>query len=190
MFYCRIESYLAEPIAIVFHHLIAALANDRWPRLDDQLLATTTQNVTRRAVASIPRTGTRYCMRLRRGLRHGEVLTCLRPVSLVLNEITERGPATMQARYQWALEPIAEISRLRCDMRYRLNQFAGLNRRYWHTQCLQVARTADARLKTSLQHRAETETESVQSGSIGKNIGSVNMVNANIRRVNGKPIRR
>lgn len=170
------EARLAEPISAVFAALLRALARGRWANAvePDELTA-------------VPRTGFQYSARSRGRLRRGEVVECLRPVSIVLLESLQRSPSFVHVRQRWRVQPLPGDTRLSCELKASLNRMANLQRRHWEARFARdVAQLLDA-------VRRDLEASRPQGGAngvIGQRIGSASIVNANKSTVNGKPILR
>ena len=141
------ELRLAEPIAVVFAALVRVLARDRWANvamLED--------------VTPLPRSGFRYSARRRGRWRHGEVVECLRPVSIVLLETLQRPPSSVRVRQRWRVQPLPSDTRLTCDLRASLNRIANLQRRRWMTRFDAEVRRVIAAVRDDLGHETRSKS--------------------------------
>lgn len=178
MFEHRVEARFEESIATVFGALVGVLAAGRWETLSANL----------EVAPVMPRSGARYSARHAGRLHSGEVLECIRPVSIVLHESAQRSAACAQTRMRWRIEPFESDTCLIGDLKVSLNRFAHFNRRYWHRhfvlQCEQVCALVGARLISG------KVVDSSQRVAMGQSTGNESIVSANIKTVNGRPILR
>ena len=167
------ETRLSEPIAAVFAALLGALARGRWA------VAAAPEEL-----KALPRTGFEYSARSNGRLRRGQVVECLRPVSIVLFETLQRSPSFVRVQQRWRVQPLSSDTRLSCDLRATLNHVANLHKRNWEARFeREVLRLIDGvrvELATDGPHREA-------SGSIGHSTGSTSIVSAKSKTVNGKP---
>jgi hypothetical protein len=170
------ELRLSNPIADVFAALAAVVSVGRW----DSLIDADTQR-------SVPRRGCRYCT-LRRGrVCRGQVIECLRPVSLIVSESLHRSPSHVQLRMKWRIEPLSSGTLLVHDVKATLNRAAALKRRNWERKL----QSDGARLFAQIADRLQAcETDHPPATVIGQSIGSKNIVSTKITSVSGKPILR
>lgn len=117
------EVRLSEPIAVVFTALLRALGRGRWVTVAEYEQFT-----------ALPRTGFRYSSRTKGRLRRGEVIECLRPVSIVILETLQRPPSFVRVRHRWRVQPLPSDTRLSCDLEASLNRIANLHRRNWEAR--------------------------------------------------------
>lgn len=168
------EARFAEPMAAVFAALSRALADGRWN--DVHAYA---------GSLALPRTGLRYSARRGGHICHGEVLECLRPVSLVLQETLQRSQWGIGVRQRWRVEPLATETRLCSEIRATLSRIASLQRRHWQARLEAERQRVHAQIRAELARAAEIRA---QSGTIGQSIGSVSIVSTKRISVSGKPI--
>ena len=170
----RREIRFAAPIASVFSALVRALAAGRWDAAIDA-----------RDGVYVPRRGCRYSVQRKGRLCRGQVLECLRPVSLIVQETLYRGPSRVAIRYKWRVEPIDGGALLECEIRALLNRAANLHRRNWEQKiardCSRQFAAVGQRLEAA-QGRQGSENE-----VMGQNTGSNSIVSTKISAVNGKP---
>jgi hypothetical protein len=108
-------------MSAVFMALAEELARGRWFVAD----------LGSDATCRLPRPGLRFGYRQNRRLYCGEVLECLRPVSIVIIE-SWRGPAgSISARQRWRLDSIESETRLAGELCFQPNRFARLHLRFW-----------------------------------------------------------
>jgi hypothetical protein len=171
----RREIRFSAPIAPVFSALLGALAAGRWDGAIDA-----------RDALYVPRRGCRYSVQRKGRLCRGQVLECLRPVSLIVQETLYRGPSRVAIRSKWRLEPIDGGALLKCEIRALLNRAANLHRRNWEQK---LARDC-ARQLAAVRQRLETanQRQRAAAGVTGQNTGNKSIVSTKISAVNGKPI--
>lgn len=170
------ELRLSEPIADVFSALAATIAVGRWDTLidaDDQ--------------SGLPRRGCRYCTQRRGRVYRGQVIECLRPVSLIISETLHRSPSHVQMRMKWRIEPISDGTILIHEVRAALNRAAGLKRRNWERKIASDASQIFTGIITRLQRATAIQPSTV---TIGQSTGNRVIVNAKMTNVSGKPILR
>jgi uncharacterized protein YndB with AHSA1/START domain len=167
-----------QPMSAVFTALVRALGEGRWfasGGLED-------------TASALPRSGLKYSSRRGGYACSGEVLECLRPVSIVLHESLHRARSGADCRQRWRIEPLESSTRVSCEVRANLSRIAALQKRQWH------ARLAEQNRRVCEDIRSELGSEPgmlrPQSGAIGQRIGSMSMVSTKITTVNGKPILR
>jgi hypothetical protein len=170
----RREIRFMAPIAPVFSALARALAAGRWDAAIDA-----------RDGIYVPRRGCRYSVQRKGRLCRGQVLECLRPVSLIVQETLYRGPSRVAIRYKWRVEPVDGGAVLECEIRALLNRAASLHRRNWEQK---IARDC-ARLLAAVGQRLESAdwSQGSANGVRGQNAGNNSIVNTKISAVNGKP---
>ena len=103
-----------------FAALVAVVAKGRWGGA--AILLGTAQ----------PQPGVHYTQQRGKVLRRGQVLACLRPVSMTLKETLLDPPCCVELRLHWRLEPTDAGACVVLDARYSLNGAAALRRRHWH----------------------------------------------------------
>lgn len=171
------EARLAQPIAVVFTTLLRALGRGRWTSaggLED--------------ITALPRSGFQYSARQHGRLRRGEVIECLRPVSIVMLETLHKVPSCVRVHQRWRVQPLPADTRLSCDLRASLNRIANLHRRQWEAR---LAREVDRLLEdVRADLDASCAAQGVASGALGQSTGNASIVSRNSRIVNGKPILR
>ena len=166
------EERLAEPIAVVFAALVRALARERWASvaaLED--------------ISPLPRSGFRYSVRQHGRWRHGQVIECLRPVSIVLLETLQRSPSCVRVRQRWRVQPLPSETRLSCDLKAHLNRIANLKRRRW----IRRFDVELCRIVAAVRIDLDREAQRASAGTIGQSNGSTAIVSTNARTVNGWP---
>jgi len=173
----RIETKFKEPIAIVFNALISVLAERCW----DTVLSVEVAPV-------MPKSGLKYAGRHGQLVRSGEVLECIRPVSIVLLESAHRSAATATVRKRWRIEPLESESLLHGEVKVALNRFANFNRRFWLRYICSDCQSVCAAVQSKL--RSQNRKNSGHIGTAGQSTGRTSIVSANISSVNGKPILR
>jgi hypothetical protein len=107
-------------LTAAFAALVAVVAKGRWG--SGAALLGTAQ----------PQPGVEYTQQRGKVLRRGQVLACLRPVSITLKETLLDPPCCVQLRLHWRLEPTEAGAHVVLDARYALNGAAALRRRHWH----------------------------------------------------------
>ena len=168
------EARFAPSIALVFAALLRSLAQGRWANM-----------AVYGETAVLPRTGFQYSSRYNGRLRRGEVIECLRPVSIVILETLQRSPSFVRVRQRWRVQPLARDTRLSCDLKAELNRIAHLHRRNWETRFEREITKLLAAVRDEF-----AQAHGVASGSVGQRIGNASIVKTNSRIVNGKPILR
>lgn len=182
----RVEAHFECAMADVFAALVRELADGRWSCGEESS-----------ARPALPRAGLRFGYRQSRRLYSGEVLECLRPVSIVIVE-QYCGPAvSISARQRWSVDPLDSASRLRGDLRIAANRFARLQMRFWKLHFAGRAQRTCSRVRLRLRTSERTNGReilpvgaSAQSGTTGQKTGNTSMVSANTTSVSGKPILR
>ncbi len=169
------ELRVAEPIAIAFAALAASVSIGRW----DSSLDVGSGN-------SMPREGCRYCVRMGGALRRGQVLECLRPVSLVLHETHTHSASRLRLRLKWRIEPVPDGTVIFGDTQAILNGAALLRRRKWE----RLLDGESSRVLASVERRLGqlAYAQSATKGLIGQSNGSKAIVTTKMTRVSGKPI--
>ena len=169
------ELRVAEPIAIAFAALAASVSIGRWHSALDEGRG-----------SSMPREGCRYCFRMGRALRRGQVLECLRPVSLVLHETHTQSASRLRLRLKWRIEPIPDGTLIFGDIQAVLNGAALLQRRKWERLLDDESSRVLASVERRLGHLAHAQ--SATRGPIGQSSGSKAIVKTKMTTVSGKPI--
>ena len=145
------EARLEEPIAAVFAALLRALAVGRWT-------ATTAESDD---LVMLPRTGFHYSSRVKGRLRRGQVIECLRPVSIVMLETLQRTPSFVQVRQRWRVQPLpSDDTRLSCDLQASLNRAANLHRGNWEARFDRESRRLLETVRTLLHVDGQARNES------------------------------
>jgi len=194
----RIAVRFERTMAEVFAALVCELAEGRWSDSEESA-----------GSVAVPRAGLRFGYRQARRLYSGEVLECLRPVSIV---IVERycGPAvSILARQRWHVDPLDSATRLRGDVRVETNRFARLQMRFWKSHFTARAQRTCSRVRIRLcangrsagdlrggapgdapgDARGDAPSDTpAQRSTIGQKTGSVSIVSAKTTSVSGKPI--
>lgn len=187
----RIEARYEQSMAAVFAALVRELGSERWLQNDDSLDGT-----------NLPRAGLRFGYRQARRFYFGQVLECLRPVSIVIVERYQGPAGSIVARQRWRLDPVDRVTRLSGRLRIETNHFARLQLRFWSAHfrsraqrtcnrvgaCLNLASPDKSAAHGDPACRSRAHTG--QSGSTGQSSGSISIVRANTTRVKGKPILR
>jgi hypothetical protein len=199
----HVESSYAQPMAAVFTALVNELGQERWLRNADRSAATEPPRagLPRAGLprVGLPRAGLKFGYRQAQRFYSGQVLECIRPVSIVIVE-RYTGPAgSIVARQRWRVNPLDMATQLSGRLQLETNRFARLQWRFWSAHfrsrvkrtCSRVGKmlscaTVDDRAATS----GTAARGELYSGSIGQRNGSISMVNANTISVNGKPILR
>ena len=167
------DAILTEPIAIVFTALLRVLGRGRW-----------TNKAGLEEFTALPRSGFRYSARHNGRLRRGEVVECLRPVSIVVLETLQKPPSCVRVRQRWRVQPLVADTRLSCDLSASLNRIANLHRSHWEARFMrEVGRLLDDVRSDLDAIRAQGAT----SGAFGHSTGRASIVRTNKRIVNGKP---
>ena len=184
----RVESSYAQPMAAVFAALVSELGQQRWLR-----------NADRSAATGLPRAGLRFGYRQAQRFYSGQVLECIRPVSIVIVE-RYTGPAgSIVARQRWRVNPMDTTTQLSGRLQLETNRFARLQLRFWSAHFRSRAARTCSRVGKMLRCTAVDDRDAparagtlsqTYSGSIGQRNGSISMVSANTTSVNGKPILR
>ena len=178
----RVEARYEHSMAAVFAMLVHELGAQRW-RL----------NRVNAGPAYLPRTGLRFGYRQARRLYSGEVLECLRPVSIALVERYQGPAGSIVARQRWCLDNVDHLTCLRGVLRLETNHFARLQLRFWKNHFAARLRRTCGQVRVLLEANARpqaTRNGAAYSGSIGQNNGSASIVSANTSSVNGRPILR
>lgn len=176
-----IEADFEQPMAVVFAALVTALGQERW-----MAAAAAPDTVI------VPRAGTRFGYRRGRRICLGQVLECLRPVSIVIVERFQGPAGSVIVRQRWRIAPLAHATRLSGELRIRTYRCARLQLRFWRSHCnarafgtctriSELLRTADSSASVQL-------AEAHYSGSTGHSNGSKSIVSAKTIRVSGRPI--
>ena len=170
----RLEARYEQSMSAVFAALVRELGSERWlqdaePGNDKRL----------------PRTGLRFGYRQKQRLCFGQVLECIRPVSIVLVERYQGPAGCITARQRWRLDPLESATRLSAELRIRTNRFARLQLRFWGTHFRIRAQRTCNHIGVSLRHSCNA-----QSGSTGQSSGNITIVSANTTNVKGRPILR
>lgn len=166
----RVEARYQQSMAAVFAALLGELGQDRW-------LTSAMYDA-----AVVPRTGLRFGYRQAQRLYSGQVLECLRPVSIVFAE-SYRGPAgSISARQRWRVMPLDSATRLSGELRIETNRFARLQLRFWSAHFKSRARRTCARVAASLDASGPPHND-----SIGHSNGSVSIVSTKTTSVKGRP---
>jgi hypothetical protein len=172
------ETRLEQSMAAVFTALLSTLAVGRWDsELDNE------------RTSYVPRRGCRYSFIRKGRLCRGQVLECLRPVSLVLRESLHRSPSRVDLRCKWRVEPVDDATLLKYEVKAVLNRAAGLHRRNWEQK---LARDW-ARLVAFMHERLDATPNAqgtVVEGEMGQTTGSKSIVTEKMSTVSGKPILR
>lgn len=167
----RYQRYLAAPTTAAYAALLAAAGKRRW-RSTAELLGT----------LGSPLKGIEYAYRRGSLLRRGRVLEALPPVALSLRESLDDPPCKVAVRLRFRVEPVADGTALRVELRYELNPAATLNARGWDRElrghCLRLLRAV------------ELATVQRASGSSGQNNGSNSITVTKTAAVNGTPSRK
>jgi uncharacterized protein YndB with AHSA1/START domain len=184
----RIEARFKQPIAAVFAALTRELGEERWLRPNESYHS-----------GGMPQPGLRFGYRQARRMYSGQVLECLRPVSIVLIE-RYHGPAGLIVFTQrWRLTPSDALTHLRAQLRIEPNRFARFQLRFWslhfRSRAMRTCRRVDQRLQADANHLSPKQAcshqgDSNQSDSMGHNTGNISIVSANTTSVSGKPILR
>lgn len=187
----QLEAQYEQSMAAVFAALAQELGRDRWLQTDEP-------NV----VSGLPRAGMRFGYRQAQRLYCGQVLECLRPVSLVLVE-RYRGPAgSIVVRQRWRVDPMDLVTRLSGELRIETNCFARLQLRFWSahfkSRAQRICNRVSTRLRLGLANDAtgpgdsarQCKSNSAYRGATGQSNGNISIVKANITSVSGKPILR
>lgn len=139
----RHEIELGCALTAAFAALVAVVAKGRW-------------SAGIALEAAQPHTGCRYSQQRGKVLRRGQVLACLKPVSMTLKETLLDPPCCVELRLHWRLEPTDAGACVVLDARYSLNGAAALRRRHWHERIHgHCARMQDA-LKSCVVEAKET----------------------------------
>ncbi|MGD8808194.1 MAG: hypothetical protein PVG24_01245 [Gammaproteobacteria bacterium] len=137
----RVEARFGCPMSAVFDAVARELGAGRWCAADE-------------TVPLLPRTGLRFGYRHDRRLYCGEVLECLRPVSIVIVE-RYRGPAgSIAARQRWRVDSLDSETLLTGELRFEPNRFARLQLRFWKSYFASRARRTCSRVQTRLRAEA------------------------------------
>jgi hypothetical protein len=168
------EARLAEPIAVVFTTLLRALGRGRW-----------TSERSLEVFTALPRSGFQYSARHHGRLRRGEVIECLRPVSIVVLETLHKPPSCVRVRQCWRIQPMPMDTRLSCDLHASLNRIANLHRRQWEARFTREVDKLLDDVRSDLD--AACHAHRGASGALGQSTGSVSIVSTNNSIVNGKP---
>ena len=173
----RVEARLDATMAAVFAALVHELAEDRW-------------SDGRETGADLPRAGLRFGYRQARRLYSGEVLECLRPVSIIIVERYCGPAASIVSRQRWRVEPLETATRLRGDIRIEPNRFARLQLRFWRRHFLNRAQRtcSSVRRQLGVGQPEMLSTQSAHSGTTGQNSGRHSIVSTNTTKVSGRPI--
>ena len=187
----HVESSYAQPMAAVFAALVSELGQQRWLRNGDQSAAT-----------GLPRAGLRFGYRQAQRFYSGQVLECIRPVSIVIVE-RYTGPAgSIVARQRWRVNPLDTATQLSGRLQLETNRFARLQLRFWSAHFKSRAARTCSRVGKILSSAGVDDGDAPvpagqpgtpghsYSGSIGQRNGSISIVSANTTSVNGKPILR
>jgi hypothetical protein len=166
------ELRLAEPIAAVFAALAQVASIGRWDAMLDESQA-----------SAVPRRGCRYSGRRRGRVCRGQVVECLRPVSLILNESLERAPSLVEVRWKWRIEPVSKCTLLTQEVRAELNRAASFKRRNWERKLESDGR----QLFLQLGARLSSAQCQPAAGKTGQTTGNNSIVSAKITSVRGKP---
>lgn len=169
------ERRLPESMAEVFGALLLAVAPGRW---NNDLAGENTR-------AQAPRMGCRYSAQRRGRLCRGEVLECLRPVSLVIRESLHRSPSCVDLRLQWRLQPVDGGTIVRYQVSAVLNRAANIKRANWQKK---LRRDSDRMLAIMCRVLQDRQRDQSATGSIGQTRGNNNIVTTKIKAVSGKPI--
>lgn len=169
----RIEVQYQQSMAAVFTALVTELGAQRW--LPEEVPA---------RAAVLPRAGLRFGYRQGQRLYSGQVLECLRPVSVVIVEQYQGPAGSIIARQRWRIEALDQATRLRGMLRLETNRFARLQQRFWHAHfSSRIRRTC-----TRVQRMLAISARAAYSGVTGQNSGSNSIVSANTSTVSGRPI--
>ena len=183
----RIEARFAHTMAEVFAALVSELGEDRWSASDAAP-----------GRLAVPRAGLRFGYRHARRLYSGEVLECLRPVSIVIVEQYSGPAVSILARQRWHVDPLESATRLHGLVRVRANRFARLQLRFWKAHFTSRAQRTCARVALQLRTGGAPGTPPAprrdagfgHSATTGQKTGRLSIVSANTTSVNGKPILR
>jgi hypothetical protein len=162
------------PMSAVFGALVRALGEGRWlaaHEADDALV--------------MPHGGLRYSARCNGYACSGEVLECLRPVSIVLQESLTLARSGAACRQRWRVEPFADATRVCCELRANLSRIARLQKRAWHDRLTGRCERALADIRETLARAPAVAA--LHNGAIGQSIGNVSIVSTKMMTVSGKP---
>ena len=174
----RMEARFDATMAHVFHALVHALGRGRW-----------SVPVPDAGASGLPRAGTKYAYRYRRRLYAGEVLECLRPVSVVVVERCGGPVWRLAVRQRWRLETLEAATLLRLQLSVEPNCLARLQLRHWHTHFAERAKHTCAHVRQHLPARTpDSDQGDVTAGSTGQKNGSVIIVSTNTTSISGSPI--
>lgn len=162
------------PMSAVFGALVRALGEGRWLAAQDADDA-----------LAMPHSGLRYSARRNGYVCSGEVLECLRPVSVVLQESLTRARSGADCRQRWRVEPLTDATRVCCELRASLSRIARLQKRAWQGRL-------SARCERALVDMRETLARAPvaplhHNGVMGQSIGNVSIVSTKMTMVSGKP---
>ena len=181
----HVEARFEHAMAEVFAALVRELAAGRW---SDAAIAG--------AHELMPRAGLRFGYRHARRLYSGEVLECLRPVSLIIVE-QYCGPAvSIVARQRWHVDPLESATRLRGIVRVEPNRFARLQLKFWKAHFASAAQRTCSRVGVLLRHAPQAKVHAARltpgghSATTGNRTGSASIVSAKTTSVSGRPILR
>lgn len=178
-----VEARYEQSMAEVFAMLARTLGTRRWLGGEPSASA-----------AKLPRHGLRFGYRQARRLYSGQVLECLRPVSLILVERYEGPAGCIVARQNWRLDPLDQRTRLRGTLRLETNRFARLQMRFWKQHFTARLRRTCSSVQVLLNPVKVEPQQAGQAlsynGSIGHKNGSASIVSANTSKVKGRPIRK
>jgi hypothetical protein len=172
----QVAASFTAPMSAVFAALVRTLAEGRWfaPGIYED------------AIAVLPRGGLKYSSRRDGYTCNGEVLECLRPVSVVLHESLLRARSSVDCRQRWRVEPMDDTTRVCGEIRASLSRIAALQKRQWQARLMAQSNRVCEDLRIDLAR--EFSALPPHSGAIGQSIGKASIVSKNRTTVSGKPI--